>query len=337
MIKNSFPGLPISVVDNILDMNYFKSFIPMLAERPEHFVMFYEVKANIKKEQVKQLRDAGITTMQPGIESLSDDILTLMAKGVRAIQNIQLLKWCKEYGIRAEWNFLWGFPKENPSEYARMTEMLPLLSHLSPPRGASCIRMDRFSPNYDRSSDFGFSNVRPFTAYSYLYPFDVEILSRLAYFFQFDYTEPRNIESYVGPLLDALAVWKEFHNSSELFSVDLDEHLLVWDSRPVACQPLYVLNSMQKQCYLACDQLMSLEQVTASAAGGREEAPKEVKDIMNYFVAKKLMIRSGNSYLSLAVPWGDYRPSARLWKNVLQAARAFGKVLPNGDILISSK
>src|SRR5512144_1002972 len=106
--------------------------------------LFYEVKSNLRKEQVKQLRDAGITEIQPGIESFSDAVLKLMRKGVSALQNIQLLKWCKEFGVQPRWNVLWGFPGEAGEEYERMAAMIPLLAHLPPPVSASGLRLDRF-------------------------------------------------------------------------------------------------------------------------------------------------------------------------------------------------
>ena len=56
--------------------------------------MFYEVKSNLRKEDVRQLREAGVVAIQPGIESLSDEVLRIMRKGVSALQNIQLLKGC---------------------------------------------------------------------------------------------------------------------------------------------------------------------------------------------------------------------------------------------------
>ena len=33
-----------------------------------------------------------------------------MRKGVRSLQNIQLLKWCMELDIHPVWNLIWGFP-----------------------------------------------------------------------------------------------------------------------------------------------------------------------------------------------------------------------------------
>ncbi|MCI0442202.1 radical SAM protein, partial [bacterium] len=107
--------------DSILDLRYYKDYIPKLAERTTKLDLFYEVKANLKKVQIRLLRDAGVRTIQPGIESFSNSILQLMGKGVSALQNIQLLKWCKELGVSVYWNLLWGFPGEDPLEYDRMT------------------------------------------------------------------------------------------------------------------------------------------------------------------------------------------------------------------------
>ena len=60
-----------------------------------------------------------------------------MRKGVSGLQNIQLLKWCKELGVKPKWNLLFGFPGEPADEYARMAELAPLLSHLPPPDNCS--------------------------------------------------------------------------------------------------------------------------------------------------------------------------------------------------------
>ena len=40
-----------------------------------------------------------------------------MRKGVRAAQNVNLLRWAEVYGISVEWNVLWGFPGEREADY----------------------------------------------------------------------------------------------------------------------------------------------------------------------------------------------------------------------------
>src|SRR5258708_22444047 len=118
-LAREHPGCDIQVTDNILDMAYFKDFLPELAERRLGVDLFYETKSNLKKEQIRLLRRAGVRRIQPGIESFSDSVLRLMRKGVTGLQNIQLLKWCKEVGVEPHWNFLWGFPRADPAGYAR--------------------------------------------------------------------------------------------------------------------------------------------------------------------------------------------------------------------------
>src|SRR5829696_2146709 len=100
----------IQFVDNILDMSFFKTVLPKLAASEDKYSIFYETKANLKREQVELLARAGVRYIQPGIESLDDKILTLLAKGNSTIMNLQLLKWCYEFGIDVSWNLLSGIP-----------------------------------------------------------------------------------------------------------------------------------------------------------------------------------------------------------------------------------
>lgn len=108
-LADRHPDPPIAV-DNILDMRYFRDLIPALATHGLGRDLFYEVKSNLRREQLVALRRAGITHIQPGIESFSDQVLGLMGKGVTGLQNVQLLKWCKELGLRPYWSLLWDIP-----------------------------------------------------------------------------------------------------------------------------------------------------------------------------------------------------------------------------------
>ncbi|HSD26627.1 MAG TPA: RiPP maturation radical SAM C-methyltransferase, partial [Vicinamibacteria bacterium] len=232
------PGCPVEATDNILDMRALDDFVPELASRRPRVDLFYEVKANLRKEQLRRLREAGVSIVQPGIESFSDPVLRMMRKGTTAVQNIQLLKWCKELGITPYWNLLWGFPGEPPEEYARMARLVPLLTHLVPPKGFGAIRLDRFSPNFTAAQRLGFTDVAPLAPYRHIYGLPLEALQNLAYFFGFRYREPRDVDGYVRPLEKELERWRKVGARSELFSAAVDGALLVWDLRPAARQPL---------------------------------------------------------------------------------------------------
>src|SRR5205823_3394211 len=134
-ILDRYPSRKIYAVDNILDLKYFDTLLAELAERPRPPHLFYETKANLTKAQLRRLARAGVKQLQPGIESLSTPILRLMDKGVTGLQNVRLLKWCEEIGIRLDWNFLYGFPGEDPAEYDQLSDLVPSLMHLRPPSG----------------------------------------------------------------------------------------------------------------------------------------------------------------------------------------------------------
>ncbi len=184
-----WPSALVSMVDNILDMSYFRDFLPALSRLPRRPRLFYETKSNLKREQVAQLRAAGVLNIQPGIESLSDRLLRLMGKGTSGLRNVQLLKWCREYGVDVDWNLLHGFPGETDADYAEIEQWLPLIRHLEPPSASGPIRLDRFSPYHSDPERYGITAVRPMAVYRHLYPFDVRARTRIAGYFDFDYRE----------------------------------------------------------------------------------------------------------------------------------------------------
>ncbi len=340
-LTERYPHCPVSVVDNILNMQYFKDFLPELSQQQVELELFYEVKANLKKEQVHLLHDAGITMIQPGIESLSNRVLEVMKKGVKGLQNIQLLKWCKELGVAPAWNVLWGFPGEPPEEYAHMAEMIPFLSHLPPPLAAATIRLDRFSPHFDEAERFGFRQVAPYPAYFLIYPFDPDSVARLAYFFTFEYAQAQDVASYTQPVAEKIAEWQKIHSTSDLFSVDKGTHLLIWDLRPVAQHPLSVLTGVKRILYLSCDGIRTVRQLQQVIEEQALESisGQQIEEVLHPLVKKGLMLREGNSYLSLAIPLGTYSPARAILERFYETIRQIGKlseheiVIPLDDLV----
>jgi ribosomal peptide maturation radical SAM protein 1 len=87
-----------NVVDDILDMSYFDTVLPRIADARLDIDFFWEIKANLTHHHIRSLGLAGVLAVQPGIESFSDRVLKLMRKGTTAFRNIEVLKWCREYG-----------------------------------------------------------------------------------------------------------------------------------------------------------------------------------------------------------------------------------------------
>jgi ribosomal peptide maturation radical SAM protein 1 len=292
----------IQAVDNVIDMGYFKNFLPAMAGRDLTF--FYEIRTNLTRKQVKILREAGVTKVQPGIESLSDHVLKLMNKGTTALRNIQVLKWCKEYGISVGWNLLYGFPGETREDYSEMMDTLFNIRFLEPPTGLGPIRMDRFSPYYDDSGKFGLTNVRPITAYQHLYPFSEHALGKIAYYFDFDYSSGVDPSSYTEDVVDFVQRWQENPDKGSLKSIAGEgDRLFLIDSRSCAVRPSFVLSGRDRSVYEYCDSLRSSGSVTKHLK--KESQVKitgtQVRRFLDALVANRLMVTDGKNYLSLAI------------------------------------
>jgi ribosomal peptide maturation radical SAM protein 1 len=241
----------LEMTDNIVPQNYLASLFPRLAaEREETGIeMFFEVKANLNFEQLKVLASAGVSWVQPGIESLSDHVLQLMDKGVSALQNIVFLRSCIELGMRAQWSILHGFPGETEQDYFEMELIVPLLEHLQSPMGCAQLRLDRFSPYFSNAAEHGFIHVRPFPAYSYVYDQPEAVLNGMAYFF---YAASDKVNATVADgLTKAVADWKKsFFDPTikpMLIMLDLAGRSIVIDSRKVAKKRMTVLAPVQAQ------------------------------------------------------------------------------------------
>lgn len=173
-------------VDNILDYRYINTLLPQLAQHPKRFSLFYETKANLKKQQIANFAQAHIDRVQPGIESLSTHVLKVMRKGVSALNNVQMLKWCHEYAITPYWNILWGFPGEQPEDYAQANAWAKRIFHLRPPVAFAPVRLDRFSPLFNEAQEFGIKDIKPTLAYEHIFPgLSPQERFDLAYFFEY--------------------------------------------------------------------------------------------------------------------------------------------------------
>lgn len=291
-------------VDNILPTDYFKTLFPMLKERQLGISLFYEIKSNLKREQVELLRDAGVLAVQPGVESLSTHVLQLMRKGVSAIQNIALLKWCNQYGIKMAWNLLYGFPGETEYDYVETAKIMEAIYHLQPPGGASVIRLDRFSPNFDHSDQFGLVKVRPFSLYEFIYPLPMTAIQNIAYFFEYEYHDGRRPKTYITDVLEKMEVWKSNSDGNLVKEYGEDPELTVVDTRPTHPVCHYPFNGLQREIYELCDSIRSFSTIVSfvkERSGISEGTESGVRTFLEQMVALQLMMREGTSYLSLAV------------------------------------
>jgi ribosomal peptide maturation radical SAM protein 1 len=222
--------------DNILDMDYFKEFLPRLAASPLNLLIYYETKANLRPEHFDTLTRAGVRKIQAGIETLDTALLKLMRKGSTALQNVQTLKLAAEAGIYVEWLALCGFPGETAAEYGRIAALLPALRHLQPPAAFLRARADRFSPYFDDPAGFGVT-LEPLPAYRHIYGGDAAARMRLGYHFAMRSPALDDIAGYTADTAREYGHWRDHHATSALWLDGATVHDRRW-GWPIADEAL---------------------------------------------------------------------------------------------------
>jgi ribosomal peptide maturation radical SAM protein 1 len=290
-------------VDNILDNRYISTLFPRLAASGLGIELFYEVKANLRLDQLQTMRAAGVASIQPGIESLSSAVLQLMQKGVSAAQNIQLLRWCAETDISVAWNLLGGFPGEPVEEYGRQAAMIPSLVHLQAPASCGKFRLDRFSPHFTRPETLGIERIRPMPAYFYVFPLTRRELMRLAYYFDFDHADGRQPDTYIGSVGAEVQKWWACRTSPAAPPPTLDAFespggaVRIQDTRPCRVAAEHELKGIAGALYAACDTAHSLEALVRKTRNSAAEIEPVLRDLAD----RKLMLEVDGQHLSLAV------------------------------------
>jgi ribosomal peptide maturation radical SAM protein 1 len=295
-------GFRFAAVDNILDPGYLRELFPALVDSGTGYQLFYEVKANLTRTQVALLARGGVTELQPGIESLSSNVLRLMDKGVRAAQNVNLLRWARYYGVQVAWGILCGFPGETPQDYAEQAAAAAHLVHLQPPSGADRIWLERFSPLYTQPERFGVRHRAPERSYRFVYPRHVD-LDRVAYFFEYELTDALPDSAYDG-LRAAVSEWSAaWHDGPRpaLTYRSAPGFLQIYDSRYPERRGTYTFEGTLAEIYLAC----SDRPTTAAAVRSRLGLTLPVgtvEEIFAEFQQRGLMFLDGSLAVSLALP-----------------------------------
>lgn len=290
-----------SAVDNIMPLDFIDGLLPALRNEGRQYLLFFETKANLTRANIKALAEAGVGTFQPGLESLSSHVLRLMRKGVRASQNVNLLRWSAHYGVNVLWNILWGFPGETEDDYAQQAALIPHLIHLQPPIAASRISFERFSPFYSDRARFPVSRLDVPESLSFIYPDSIR-REKVAYYFEHAFKEELPETAY-DAVAGAVEEWKrQWKEKAPLLNYRWSPGLLhIEDRREPAAPQLYRFGSPLSEIYAAIvDRALSPPVIRERLGLSFNE--EEISEALDLFVAKGLVMRDESLYLALALP-----------------------------------
>ena len=207
-----------------------------------------------------------------------------------------------------------------------MAELVPLLTHLPPPRHSAVLRSIGSARTSSTPRRLGFRNVRPLPAYHHVYPLPEHAVANLAYHFGFDYVREQRADDYIGPLLQRTARLEGIAtDESTLFHVD--------SGRPAGHRRHAASRAGRGNVLADLDRLLYKHGWRSPISGGSEDCARRrrVRDGEEDGIAQRLerlceaglMVRDGRRYLALSVKLGTDKPpraARRALRNTMAAA-----------------
>jgi magnesium-protoporphyrin IX monomethyl ester (oxidative) cyclase len=298
--------------DNNVPFNKLSGMLDKLTEDHLDLHMWAEIRVEIKKEQLKKMKEAGVTFIQVGIESMNDNFLNCMNKGSTMLQNIQVIKWAQQYGMFIIYTIMHSFPNEKNKWFRELSHILPLLVHLQPPRGMTKLRFDRFSDYYLNPSNYGL-DLSALEIYSHIYPYGQSTINNFAYFFE----DKKEYRMRKKPILQHLfgkskgnfnrvknivTGWMNSYYSANPVKLNYEfseNNILINDTRPVSFANNYVLNELEGEIFLLCDEVQSIEEINNKL--GSKYKITEIDNSILSLINKKIVLKHETMLLTLAV------------------------------------
>jgi ribosomal peptide maturation radical SAM protein 1 len=292
--------------DWIIDWKSRAETLSRLREQGFDLDLFYEVRADLKKAEIRLMKEAGVKRLQPGIEAFSTPLLALMKKSAKGIRQIQFIRWCQELGVAIFYNVLAGFPGEQAQWYLDTARLIPRLHHLQPPAfNVTFVEMHRFSPLFTHREEFGVTSYELEANYRANFPPGTIDPLKCGYFFTFTAPDIADRREYLEELNGALSRWHAAFASAAppLCRYELGPGFLrIVDTRTDPGR-FITLQGLYKDIVLLCDEVQSRKSLARELA---PLYPAEVGDgrldrILEELVADDVLLVEDDYLLTLPI------------------------------------
>jgi ribosomal peptide maturation radical SAM protein 1 len=292
---------PVCFVDNIMPADAPRTLFPRIRAANLGVPLFVETKANLTRAHLEEMRAAGVFMIQPGIESLSNDVLRLVGKGTSVLQNLRLLKWTTELELRCFWNIVYGFPGEPAAAYEAMADLIPSIVHLQPPNAPIPLRLDRYSPYHDAPDAHGVRLEGAARIFHAVHG-DVPEVDDLATHFRFSYADGRRPEHYTERLRSACADWSRRWTPPARPRLERSATgAEVLDTRGNT-ERRHPLDAVSAAVLEASDSGATRAEIAARVTAASGCAADAVEGAVRALVGERLLLKEGPSCLSLVMP-----------------------------------
>lgn len=312
-LSDRYNQLDFQVIGSTLPQYDYNTLCNKIIDLNRDFNLVIESRAGLmKSNDYRLLRKAGFTHIQTGIESFSPHYLKKMGKGTRVIDNLAVLKYCRENRIKNSYNLIIGYPNEERVDFEETKTIVTQIQTFLEPPNISKFLLGYQSLIYDNLSQFNIEQIEPKLIDTMMYPKDV-----LDKNFSFFYSFKRFEEFEENPWKKLVSNWKKIYRNQKIHAVErgtlLDSlvfyfkdggtFLKIYDKRYNDQAIIYNLNQMERNLFLACDDVISLSDLHNNFD---QLNTSEVKDTLNSFVDAGIMYTENDFYLSLPLNYNKF-------------------------------
>ena len=299
-LTRRYGSLDFAFMDNALPKKEAACIFDLLSEHKRDYRIFCELRAVHKREEFKRMSRGGLFDLQVGIESLSPELLSIIGKGVRVIDNFAAIKNAYEAGIVLDGNLIYHFPGSNKKHVEETLKAIDFLLPFTPLKGVS-FWLGLGSPVFNNYKEFGIRSISAHPNYSLLFP---EEIKKNLTFLVFTYRKDRKEQySLWKPVEKRLKEWAYFHKKFAHLKPFLSfrrggDFIVIRQVREDGLVLHHRLKGPSMEIYLK-----ALDPVGVSSlidlVPGRDT--NQLIRFINSMVDKRLMYLEGKKVLSLAI------------------------------------
>lgn len=300
-------SLDFAFTDNVLPPKESTRFFEKIADLNRDFRFFGEIRADTqakgRRQHFKTYSTGGLTSIQVGIEALSNTLLTKMGKGTSVLENIAAMKDALQYSIKLDGNLITEFPGSSRDE---VEETIHNLDFVLPyhPLAIAAFFLGAGSPVDKDPRKYGIQAVKPHRHSTRIFP--GPILDRLDLLIK-DYRGDRTAQRKLWrPVAQKVEAWHDFYRRRGRSALDMPplsyrdggSYIIIRQELPQRPTMHHRLRKLSREIYLFCGEARDENEIKTRFAAIDTD---RLVTFLDSLVRKRLMLKDNGRYLSLAV------------------------------------
>ncbi len=299
-LSRRYRCIDFAFMDNVLPRRQAAALFDTLSTHRRDYSIFAELRAVHSRDEYARMACGGLTTLQVGIEALSDSLLRRLGKGASVISNIAAMRHAFEAGVELDGNLIVHFPGSTDTEVQETLKILDFVWPYRPLRTVS-FWLGHGSPAEAEREKLGINRIGPHPWWKRLFGSGESAPASLILTYAGDRREQqrrwRPVENRVKEMQRARA--RLGLHKILLGFRDGKEFLSIRQITPEGISRFHRLNGLSREIYLFCLDVRTVEEVM-KRAGGRIKL-EQLGQFVQGMVSRRLMFSDGKRILSLAV------------------------------------